>query len=267
MQLPIKLLIVSFAVLLSACASFNPPNKTFSYFHQQEQFNIALISLHKISILGLIDQTKSLTAQKKQQLTNYVFNAFADRVDAENLTSSEDLALQIGRLEYKKLRQAAKQNNSLELSKIMASNSQMSRYLLTIQLTENSDLGNNNTQPSVDFFNSNNCSRYGRAIGLTMTIIDSKTNSEVWGGHINKANQTSYCDDDHNWDGHDNSDINDSDSHDLKSALAALLVVFAISAMVDSQSDRSTNLSSTELMPTFQQAVNDFAIKLPSFYH
>lgn len=260
MNVRMTLASLSLIFLLSACSSINKPNKIFSYFHQQDDFNIALISLHNIAILGIIDDTLTLKPNEKQKLTEQIFNAFADRVDAENLIDTRTLAEQIGVSKYQQLQHAAKKNQLELMSQLMTSSTDTSRYLLTVRLTENTD------HASTNFFD--DCTRYGRLVGLTMIILDTQTNQLVWDGHASRNNKNTYCDDD-SWNTHDNRDNNRNNDHNNKATelLALIFVGLIVSSIIDERQSAKDSLNKNDLTTAFAQVVNDFTNRLPSFYN
>jgi uncharacterized protein YciU (UPF0263 family) len=261
-----KFFILTICLIISACSSLNGSNNKFDYFYQQDSFNIAAISLHNISILGIIDDTNTLASNEKQQLTQYVYSTFADKVDAENLIDSAYFAQQIGQEQYRQLSAAAKQNQLDKMNKLMISKPTLSRYLLTIRLTKNIDHSSNN-----DFFSQ--CSSYGRTIGLTMAIIDNQTSSMVWNGHINKSTKNSHCNDDY-WLDNDHGDrhnntIYDNEQHEknvISDIFITLLATIVVGAITEDNSTIDDVFAANELLPNFKQAVNAFAKRLPSFY-
>jgi len=247
-------------ILLAACSSTNKINDNFDYFHQQENFNIATISLHKINILGLIDDTKNLSPKEKKQLTDQVFRAFSERVNAENLITTEDFAEQIGVAQYQQLFIAAKENRIETMSQLMAKNTNKNRYLLTTHLTQNIDHSEKNLLNN--FLSS--CNYYGRSIGLTMSILDTQNSQIVWSGHLDKNNKNTQCDDnDNDWQNH----ADRNNKVDGKGLLAGILVGLFITAIIEDNTAAKEALSANELTPMFKQAVNDFAARLPSFYN
>jgi len=249
----------SLILLLSACSSINKPKDNFDYFNQQESFNIATISLHKINILGLIDDTKNISPKEKKQLTDQVFNAFAERVDAENLVKTENFAEQLGITHYQQLFIAAKENRIETMSQIMAKNSVINRYLLTMHLTQNIDHSDKNLV--TDFLS--NCHYYGRSIGLTMSILDTQNSQIVWSGHLDKNNKNTQCDDDDDWQNH----TYRNNSVDGKELITGILVGLIFTAIIEDSNTAKETLTANELSPMFKQAVNDFAARLPSFYN
>lgn len=254
-----KLSILIIVITLSGCSSQHKRSNN-NYFHQQESFNIALISLHKISILGLIDTTQSLSAKEKQKYTEFIFNAFAERVDAENLIATEDFAEQIGIANYQNLVHAAKQNNISDVSSIMHNSNDANRYVLISYLTNKTDYGNQGTWQ--------NCSTYGYAVGLTLKIVDSETNTLVWDSHLDKQNKVNACADDNDFElypqrQHD--DDEDNDINEAKTFLAIAFITLAINAIVDN--GNNANLATNDFSAIFAQTVNSLAQRLPSFYH
>jgi len=253
-------LLVKFSLLIliittSGCSSHANKNSN-NYFHQQESFNIARISLHKINILGIIDKTQLLSAKEKQQYTELIFNRFADRVDAENLVSTEDFAKQISIINYQRLVHAAKQNNISHISEIMSNVKKPNRYVLISYLTNKTDYGSQAAWQ--------NCSAYGYAVGLTMKIVDSQTNTLVWDGHIDKQNKVNTCENDDDFFNHSQqNNKNNNDEDEAKSLLAVALISWAINAMVENDN----NLASNDFKAIFTQTVDELAKHLPSFYH
>ena len=248
-----QLLLLLCALSLLGCASV--PQNEFTYFSQKADFNIAQISVDKISIIGIIDDSKTLSNKQKQQVTQQVFNAFANRVDADNLIDTERLALQIGVNNYHQLKQLASNENFNQFAQL-ASQLNTTRYLLIIRLTNNTDHG---AQQQLNGF-LDDCNYYGRSIGLTMRIIDRTNGAEIWGGHLNKSNKTNSCHNDISW-GNSNSNSNNNNEKESLAWLAALLVVSAIT------SDDASNNTLGGLDPLFNETINKFAQKLPSFYH
>jgi len=264
MQVAHSIYIISIVILLSACSNTNNFEDNFDYFHQQEDFNIATISLHKIAILGLIDDTKNLLPKERQQLTVQVFNSFADRVDAENLITTEDFAEQLGLIQYQQLFLAAKENHIEAMSQIMTENSVQNRYVLTTHLTQNFDHSEKNLVN--DFLTS--CRYYGRSIGLTMSILDIQNSHVVWSGHLDKNNKNTQCDDDdddddENWQNRNNHEKKE----DAKGLLAGIIVGLLLTSIIEDSNAVKESLTANELSPMFKQAVNDFAKRLPSFYN
>ncbi len=244
------LFIYLYTLLLLGCASF--PNDDFTYFSQKADFNIAQISVDKISIIGILDDTKTLSSKQKQQVTQQVFTAFANRVDAENLIDTEQLALQIGTNYYHQLKQLANNENFSQFAQL-ASQLKTTRYLLIIRLTNNTDHG---AQQQLNGF-LDDCGYYGRSIGLTMRIIDRTNGAEIWGGHLNKSNKTNSCQNETVW-GNNNNTNNEKES---LAWLATLLIVSAIT------NDDENNSDIGDLDPLFSEVINKFAQRLPSFYH
>jgi len=259
MQVAHFIYIISLILFLSACSAINKSNDKFDYFHQQDNFNIASISLHKITILGLIDDTHNLLPREKEQLTNQIFNAFADRVDAENLVSTENLAEQLGVAAYKQLFLAAKENRIESMSQIMTTNIAKNRYVLTTHLTQNTDHSDKNLLN--DFLSS--CHYYGRSIGLTMSILDTQNSQLVWSGHLEKNNKNTQCEDDDDWQNNNEHESKD----DAKGLLAGMIIGLMLTAIIEDSNSVKETLTANELSPMFKQAVNDFAKRLPSFYH
>ena len=252
-----KLCLLIITLALSACSSRYDKSLGNNYFHQQESFNIALISLHKISILGLIDTTQSLTPKEKQKYTELIFNAFAHHVDAENLIATENFAKKIGITNYQNLVHAAKQNNITDISAIMDQASEANRYVLISYLTNKTDYGNQGAWQD--------CSTYGYAVGLTLKIVDKQTNTLVWDGHLDKHNKVNACDNDDDFSLHPRHKNDDDDVNEAKAFLAIALITLAVTAIVDE--NNSANLAANDFSAVFSQTVNDLAQKLPSFYH
>lgn len=249
-------------MILSACSSMNKPYHKFTYFHADEQFNIASLGLYKVGVIALIDDTKTLDGETKRTLTNDVYRIFAKRVDGENLIDTEELATHLGIEKYQRIQQAAKKNLLSQVSELYnQADTQPARYLLLVRLTDSRDLGKDVHHSNDVFFASNDCANYGWALGLTMTIIDTSTSREVWGGHLNKDNKSQYCEDD--------DDFYDDDSSDKangESLLAALAIMLVVSAIVDEANDDEASLTKIGLKPLFTEAVSDFAHELPSIY-
>jgi|GEM_PF-1940390 len=258
-----KLLALMLVITCSACSSLGKSKDKFSYFHHQEDFNIATLGLHKVGILGLIDDTGTLSGKEKEQLTHEVYRIFAKRVDGENLVDTQELANHLGIDSYQQTAQAAKQGTNQEIANAFnGGESQPSRYLLVMRLTDSRDLGADIDRQRDILFSARHCNDYGWALGLTMSIIDTTDGNQVWGGHINKDNKSRHCEDDHHYFDVDD----DSDKDDAKSALAALAVIFVVSAIVDDVNDDKASLTRNDFKPLFTEVVHDFAQVLPSIY-
>ena len=239
---------------LSGCATPFANSTNQDHFFQQADFNIARISLHKISILGLIDQTVTLKPKEKEQLTQNIFDAFAEQVDSENLISTNALVKQIGVSNYQQLNYAAKENNFIKMSEIM-NNAQANRYLLTVYLTSNVDHGDKT-------YILDSCRYYGHSISLKMAILDTQTNDLAWYGNVDKSNKQQYCDNDT----FDHEYSNDRDDA-TKELLGLLVVGLLVSAVHDIITDNKSASKNGRLSQVFDLAIDDFAQHLPSFYH
>jgi hypothetical protein len=238
-------------LLLGGCST-TVDNK-FTYFNKKPDFNIAQISVNKIVIIGLIDDTKSLSAQQKQQATTIIFDTFANYVDSDSLIDTETLALQIGVQNYQTIYKAAQLEEIAQLVNL-AQQHNTGQYLLISRLTKNTDHGAK--APLNGFLN--DCNHYGRSISLQMKLIDSNNGSEIWGGQLNKNGKKNNCnDDDDKW------RISHQEQDD-KQALAWLMTLLVISAISDNSNE---DLASNSFNTIFSQAVNEFAQELPSFYH
>ena len=235
------------ALTLLGCSSLKKHD--FTYFSQQADFNIAQIILDKISIIGVIDDSHSLSAQQQQQLTQNIFYTFAQQVDEENLINTEQLARQIGISNYQRLKQFALTENIEQLAEI-ANQLNTTRYLLIIRLTNNTDHGE---QQKINGF-LDDCSYYGRSVGLTMKIIDRKNAAEIWGGHLNKSSKTNSC----------TNNLTNNNTENQREALAWLVTLLVVSAIADND---SSNNNTGGFDPIFNEVINEFAQKLPSFYH
>jgi hypothetical protein len=254
------LAIITSVLLVGGCSSLGAAKPEFSYFHQQDSFNIAGISLHKISILGLIDDSGTLTPKQKEQMSQIIYTSFARQVDFDSLVNTESFAESLGIEQYQLLKQAAEQNQSEQISQIMQRDQQLSRYLLISRLTDSSNY--NEQQTLVHRYQ--DCTRYGHSLGLTMTIIDTQTNIEVWAGHLNKSSKVNYCDDDDDY----SISSDDDDRHASgKQVLAGIFIWLLLDAIVDSSHDSSDKLASNDFNSLFNQAVEQFAQRLPSFFH
>lgn len=259
-----KLIALMLVVLCSACSSIGNSQKKFSHFHHAEQFNIASLGLYKVGIVALIDDTNSLTANERQQLTHEVFRTFGKEVEAENLVQTEELATHMGVENYQRLVQYAKAQDIQSLIQTYnQSDYPPSRYLLIMRLTDSRDLDKDNTLANDVFFNTNRCNTYGWALGLSMSIIDTVDATEVWGGHLNKDNKSQHCDDDNDF-----FDIDDdrSDKKNAESALAALALILVVSAIAEEMNQDDTVVVRRGLTPLFKDAVKDFAKELPNIY-
>lgn len=252
---------VLLCMLCSACASFQDSKKKFSHFHHQEQFNIAALGLYRVGIVGIIDDTKKLSAKEKQQLSENIYAIFGKRVGLENLIPTEELAQQVGVNNYQQIFQLAKQQDTQNIiNSYQHMDAQPARYLLVSRLTRNQDLYKDDYAHTTFSFD-NRCNTHGWAIGLTMTIIDTADGTEVWGGHLNKDNKSKHCEDDNDDFFYD--DDKRSDKNDVLAGLAILLVASAIADTIDQNQDDGPK---HQMTPMFREAVKDFAKELPSIY-
>ena len=260
------ILFILIGYVLSACSTLNNPQDKFRYFYHAASFDIAKVSHYNIALLGIIDETNSLTATEKEQFTHSVYQSFVNEVEDDNLITTEDLVADISIGNYKQLVAAAKVNDISHMSQLMTeANTQTSRYLLIVRLTDSRDLNKDSYFEDNSFFSSNSCSTSGWAVGLTMTIIDTQTATEVWAGHLDKKDKQQHCND-------NNDDYYDHDKrghNDDKALLATLLVMFAvilIAEEINAKEESSITSVGNAQLSVFKEAVHDFSEQLPSFY-
>ena len=256
-------------LILTACSSMSTPREKFTFFHHQADFDIAKISHYNIAIVGLIDDTQTLTPIEKEQFTYAVYQAFVNEVEDDNLFQTEELVANIGIKNYQTLYAAAKINDTANIAQVMSipqASKANSRYLLILRLTELRDLHKEGGFDNNFFFSSNSCGASGWALGLTMTIIDTQTESEVWGGHLNKKDKQEYCQDDDDY-FYDNSH-HARESGDKNSFLIGLFVLLAVAVIADeiSDNDHEEGAMNNDKLSLFKNAVNDFRKELPTFY-
>jgi len=252
-----KLSVVALIIVITGCSSQYKKASNNDYFHQQDSFNIALISLHKISIVGLIDRTQTLTPKEKQKYSQYIFNAFANQVDSENLIATKSFAQQIGIANYQNLVHAAKENNIDKISELANKIPDANRYILLSYLTSKTDYGSQQAWQ--------NCNHYGYSAGLTMKIIDTQTNSFVWDGHVDKNSRVNVCDDNDDDIFSLNNDDRDNDKNEAKSFLALAFIGLVLDAISEERAQKS--FASNDFDTVFKQSLNSLSKRLPSFYH
>ncbi|NQY65048.1 MAG: hypothetical protein HRT38_15225 [Alteromonadaceae bacterium] len=265
------ILFILIGYVLSACSTINHPQEDFSYFHHTASFDIAKVSHYNIAILGIIDETNSLTATEKEQFTYSVYQSFVTEVEEDNLITTEELVADISIEKYQQIVAAAKVNDINQISQVMTgADNQTSRYLLVVKLTDSRDLYKGSYSDD-SFFSTNSCSTSGWAVGVTMTIIDTRTATEVWGGHLDKQDKQQYCNDDGEF-------INDRkhhrrNHHNDKELLAALLIVYAVIIIAEemtkeqeNEEEASSTLTNNTQLSIFKETVQDFSEQLPSFF-
>jgi len=261
-------LIIAFA--LSACSSIGKEQNKFTYFHQQDDFDIAKISHYNIGIVGIIDDTNTLTPVEKEQFTYAAYQSFVNEVEDDNLFTTEDLVADIGIKNYQKVYSAAKVNDTASISQLisgLAVENSTSRYLLIMRLTEVRDLYKEGYYDQNSFFSNSSCNSSGWALGLTMTIIDTQNGTEVWGGHLNKKDKQEYCNDNDDYDDIHHGRHHRIDKHDKDSFWAGLLVLLAVAVIAEELSDdEPKEANSNEKLSLFRATVNEFSQELPSFY-
>ncbi len=251
-----KLSVIALIIVITGCSSQYKKAANNDYIHQQDSFNIALISLHKISIVGLIDRTQTLTPKEKQKYSQYIFNAFAKQVDSENLIATKSFAQQIGIANYQNLVRAAKENNIDKISELANTIPDANRYILFSYLTSKTDYGSQQAWQS--------CNHYGYSAGLTMKIVDTQTNSFVWDGHVDKNNRVNVCDDNDDVFS-SNNDNRDNDKDDAKSFLALAFIGLLLDAISEERAQKG--FANSDFDSVFKQSLNSLSNQLPSFYH